>query len=115
MSIGKDKNDHGKSHYMEGVDEFVDAITGGEDEEAKPKGKTDYRKKIMQEASRRFAEWKLRKKQDDTGKPPKPKVPKTETTLPSKPAPKKHGDAPQAPAGQEYYWYEPKPRKGGGL
>jgi hypothetical protein len=106
-----EKNDS-KTHYMDGVDEFVEAVTGGEDEDPpKPKPKTDYRKKIVQEAARRTALWKLRKKQDDSGKPPKPATPKTPATPGTKPAPKKHGDAPQPPSGQEYYWYEPKPRK----
>ena len=100
-----------KDYYFNGLDEFVDAVTGGEDEGEAPESptKTDYRKKIQ-----RIAEWKLREKQDKgsgsstaTPTPPKPKGPTTTTT---KPTPKKHGDAPQAPAGQEYYWYEPRPK-----
>jgi hypothetical protein len=95
-----------KDYYLNGLDEFVDAVTGGEGEGDEAPTKTDYRKKIQQ-----IAEWKLREKQDKgagsstpKASPPKPKGPTTT------PTPKKHGDAPTPPPGKEYYWYEPKGR-----
>jgi hypothetical protein len=70
----------------------------------------DYRSEIVARAMRKRGEWKLRKKQEKPKGQSKPTTPKTS---PSSPKPRAdHGTAPQAPAGEEYYWYEPKSNEG---
>lgn len=110
-----DKDEHdenaSKEHYLEGAPEFQDTLDDALDElESRS---AYYRRRIIQRAMaiRAEAEWKLRKKSPDKPKPtPTPTTPKAPSTTPSKPR-ADHGEAPQAPAGQSYYWAEPS--KGG--
>ncbi len=102
-------DDKVKTDYYDGLDAYVDAITGGDEE----KPKTDYKRKIIERAAAiRKGEWKLRKKSPDKGNstPTTPKTPTIPKTPNSTPKPKAHGEHPQAPAGMEYYWsdYQPK-------
>jgi hypothetical protein len=116
----QDSKDHGRDHYMEGVDAFVQALAPDlseepEDEQDKPiKDASYYRRTITQRAKAMMqarGEWKLRPKTEkpkgqSTPKPATPSAPATTSPQPRS----NHGKAPQAPQGQEYYWYDYKPK-----
>jgi hypothetical protein len=100
----------GKKRYMEGLDEYINALLDAKDED-QPTEKPDYRRQITMRAE---AEWKLRPKQDKTNSPAKkPTTSKTPATPTTQPAPKKHGEHPPAPPGQEFYWYDYTPKAKG--
>ena len=103
-----------RDRWLQGLDTYIEVLEDAEEEqESKPKPKTDYRKKIAMRAKaikQAQGEWKLRPKPDTSSGQQTPKPATTpKTKLPSQPKQKAHGDAPQAPAGQEYYWYDYKP------
>jgi hypothetical protein len=113
--------DHGRKHYMDGVDEFVQALVPDladeqEDEQDLPKKDASYYRRIITQRAKTMmqarGEWKLRKKSEKPKgqTPPKPTTPKTpSTTTTSKPR-SNHGNHPDAPEGYEYWFddYQPK-------
>jgi hypothetical protein len=117
----QDSKKHGREHYMDGVDEFVQALAPDladehEDEQEPPIKDASYYRRVITQRARAMmqakGEWKLRKKSDKPKgpTPPKPTVPKTpSTTTTSKPR-SSHGTHPDAPDGYEYWFddYQPK-------